>query len=176
MNDGNGTTDRSARLRYAAYGSNLHPDRLRARVASARLEGTAFVADFALCFDKRGVDGSGKASITDGGSGVHIAVYSLDAADKAELDRYEHINIGYHDRTIDVPGFGECFSYTATDAYAVKGLEPYCWYHALVVAGAVAHGFPAEYIEGLKVVRHVVDPDPDRRRRNWALVESLKSF
>ena len=47
------------RLLYAAYGSNLHPGRLQKRVDSARLEGTAFVADLSLTFDKRGVDGSG---------------------------------------------------------------------------------------------------------------------
>jgi len=164
------------RLLYAAYGSNLHPDRLRQRVDSARLEGTAFVADLELTFDKRGVDGSGKASIADGGSGVHVAVYSLDANDKSVLDRYEHINIGYYDRRIDVPDFGECFTYAAAEAYSEPGLAPYCWYHALVLRGSIAHGFPDEYVAEIGGIAFDEDPDAERRSDNWALVDSLAPF
>lgn len=164
------------RLLYAAYGSNLHPDRLRQRVDSARLEGTALVPDLTLTFDKRGIDGSGKASVADGGSGVHVAVFSLDAADKPELDRYEHINVGYHDRTIDVSGYGESFIYTASEAYSEPGLAPYCWYHALVLRGSIAHGFPDDYIAAIGSVAFDEDPDDERRTSNWALVDSLASF
>ena len=141
-------TGQAERLLYAAYGSNLHPDRLRARVASARLAGTAFLDGLALTFDKRGIDGSGKAAVVEGGQGVHIAVYSIEAGEKPELDRLEHINVGYYDLTVDIPGYGECFMYTATEAYSEPGLKPYCWYRALVLQGSIAHGFPEDYIRG----------------------------
>ena len=163
-------------LLYAAYGSNLHPDRLNERVAAAKLEGTAFIPDFTLTFDKRGVDGSGKAAITQGGDGVYVALYSMDAAGKATLDYYEHINVGYYDFTIEVPGFGECFLYSATEAYSVPGLEPYCWYHALVREGSIAHGFPDDYVGAIDAVPRRQDPDSERRQSNWALVESLRPF
>ncbi|MEO1201203.1 MAG: gamma-glutamylcyclotransferase family protein [Pseudomonadota bacterium] len=164
------------RLLYAAYGSNLHPDRLKQRVPTAKLEGTALLENYTLTFDKRGVDGSGKAAVAAGGDGVHVALYSMDTAGKATLDRFEHINIGYYDFTIDLAGFGECFLYTATDAYSVQGLEPYCWYHALVREGSQAHGFPDDYVRAIDAVPRREDPDIERRDANWALVDSLRPF
>ena len=107
---------------------------------------------------------------------MHVAVYSMDAAEKPALDRHEHINVGYYDFTIDVPGFGECFTYAATEAYSERGLMPYCWYHALVLRGSIAHGFPDDYVAAIGDVAFREDPDAERRRESWALVDSLAPF
>ena len=50
----------SATLLYFAYGSNLHPERLRERVPSAESLGVARLEAHVLRFHKRGRDGSGK--------------------------------------------------------------------------------------------------------------------
>lgn len=166
-----------SRLRYAAYGSNLHPERLARRVPSATLEGTAPLPGMSLHFHKRGRDGSGKASLRPGASerGVHVAIYTLDVGDKPTLDRYEHLGIGYHEHALDVAGFGRCFTYLATPTHIEDSLAPFCWYHELVVLGCNAHGFPADYVDEVRAVDRREDPDERRRRHHWELVRELQA-
>lgn len=80
---------------YAAYGSNLHPLRLRERVASARLIGTHFLADWSLRFHKRSRDKSAKCNIDAGGSGIYVAVSDISVADMRTLDGIEGLGSGY---------------------------------------------------------------------------------
>lgn len=152
----------------------MHPQRLGARVQSACLEGTARLSGFSLHFHKRGMDGSGKCNIQAGDSGVYVAVYTMDSAEKPALDVIEHCGIGYDVTTIDVPGFGSCFTYAATETHVVDDLVPYCWYHELVVAGCRFLGLPEDYRDGISAVRRLRDPDSARRQRNWALVRSMR--
>lgn len=161
-------------LRYAAYGSNLHPVRLGQRIPSARLRGTGLLADLSLRFHKRGMDGSGKCTIRRGGSGVHVAVFTLDAADRPVLDTYEHCGIGYDALDVEVPGFGSCFTYMATTTHLVDDLVPYCWYHELVVEGCRYHGFPDDYQAKIRAIQRERDPDAARRQRHWDLIQSMR--
>ncbi|MDH3909632.1 MAG: gamma-glutamylcyclotransferase, partial [Gammaproteobacteria bacterium] len=62
---------------YAAYGSNLHPRRLRERIKSATLRGTSFLHKYTLQFHKRGQDRSAKCGFSDCGQGMHVAVYEV---------------------------------------------------------------------------------------------------
>jgi hypothetical protein len=160
-------------IRYAAYGSNLHPLRLTERLSSARLIGTALVRERTLEFHKRSVDGSAKCTILEGGEGVHVAVYDISGSDKDRLDEIEGVGRGYSDERIDVPGFGLCATYVAEPTHLVTDLRPYGWYQALVVAGCRFHGFPAHYIERIASVVSVEDPDDVRRASNDALVQRL---
>lgn len=159
---------------YAAYGSNLHPLRLGRRLATARLLGTAFVANWSLRFHKRSVDGSGKCSIQRGSSGVHFAVYDISQGDKRVLDSIEGLGSGYSEISIDIPGFGPCFSYTASDTHIDDSLIPYDWYRQLVLAGAQAHGFPEPYVEKVRSTAARRDPDLIRRRQMWDLVNLVE--
>ena len=145
-----------------------------ARTPSARFEGAGFVADRSLQFHKQGQDGSGKCNILAGGPGVYVAVYTIAAVEKPVLDRIEHAGIGYEVSAIDVPGFGECFTYVATETHIVPDLAPYCWYHELVVQGCRFHRLPAAYLDEVNGFSRLRDPDYDRRRRNWQLVESMR--
>lgn len=160
-------------LRYAAYGSNLHPLRLGARTPSARLLGAGFLADRSIRFHKRSRDGSGKCSISTGGSGVHVAVYAMTATDKIVLDGIEGVGAGYCGIRINVPGYGSCFSYVASESHVDDTLVPYDWYKALVIAGASVHRFPGPYMSRLRQVPTTNDPDPDRRRRMWEIVDRV---
>ena len=160
-------------VRYLAYGSNLHPLRLRERVASARLIGTATVSGYGLAFTKRGQDGSGKCTILAGGDVVHGAVYEISREDKATLDSIEGVGRGYERFELSVPDFGDCATYIADAAWIDDALLPFCWYRDLVLAGASVHGFGEPYLERIRLLRTEADADAPRRERNERLVERL---
>ncbi len=161
-------------VRYAAFGSNLHPLRLGKRLASARLRGTAFLPDWSLEFHKRSEDGSGKCSIRRGSSGVHLAIYDMVDADRLLLDRIEGLGAGYDGISLEIPGFGRCFSYAAAATHVDESLAPYDWYSGLVLAGARLHGFPDDYLSRIRSVATTRDPDAERHRSMWDLVESIE--
>ena len=78
-------------MKYAAYGSNLHPLRLSRRLPSAELISSAYLPDWSLHFHKRSIDESGKCNIRRGGSGVHYAIFEISLEDKLALDRIEGV-------------------------------------------------------------------------------------
>lgn len=159
---------------YAAYGSNLHPDRLRKRVSSASLIGAGLLPGYCLRFHKRSSkDGSGKCNILAGGSGVHIAVFELAESDRSRLDQCEGVGYGYGRHTIEVDRFGACSTYIATENFIDDALTPMDWYKEYVLRGARFHGFPREYISALESQTAVADPDEDRARREWQSIEKL---
>ena len=159
---------------YAAYGSNLHPQRLQARTSTAQLLDTAFLSDWSLRFHKRSVDQSGKCNIQMGSSGVHVAVYKMSAADKALLDGIEGAGKGYLPAMIDVPGFGRCATYVAAESHVDETLVPYDWYRELVVLGCQHLALPRDYVARVEQVSVRTDPEPERRAENWRLVEMLR--
>lgn len=159
---------------YAAYGSNLHPQRLKARTSSAELLDTACLRDWSLRFHKRSVDQSGKCSIEMGSSGVHFAVYEMSAADKRRLDGIEGVGKGYSAATIDVPGFGRCATYVAAESHVDDALAPYDWYRELVLLGCRHLALPDDYIARIEQVAVRPDPEPQRHARSWRLVEMLR--
>lgn len=157
---------------YAAYGSNLHPQRLLQRIATARLVTTAYLAEWSLRFHKRGDDGSGKCSIVAGSSGVHLAIYELSIADKALLDAIEGVGRGYKNAQLQIPSVGRCHSYLADERYVDDAAIPYDWYRALVHAGARCHDFPAAYLAAIEDHPAHEDPDKHRRARSWDIVSA----
>lgn len=162
-------------MKYAAYGSNLHPLRLQARTPSAKLLGTGFHPDYSLRFEKWSLDGSGKCGIFAGSTGVHFAVYELDPAEKPILDEIEGVGFGYEVTTIELPGFGECFTYVPAGTHVRNELEPYDWYREIVLLGCETHGFPDQYAETIRRQSTMRDPDDERRNLNTRLVERLRA-
>lgn len=163
------------KYRYAAYGSNLHPERLHRRVPSAKLIGTAFVPDHSLLFHKRSADGSGKCNILAPGDGVYVAVYEFDASAKTILDRIEGLGDGYAETSLPLAGFGACYTYTAAPTHIVDSLLPYDWYRQLVLLGCLEHEFPTTYVDQVRAIGVEPDPDPERAHTNWQLVRSLRA-
>ena len=165
-------------LRYAAYGSNLHPLRIQRRVASARLIGTAEVTGIALRFHKRGWrDGSGKCNLVVCEASVaHIAVYEIADDDMPRLDAIEGAGRGYHREENVVAEFGRCATYLADPAHVDERLSPYCWYRDLVLAGAEHHGIPDHYCDQIKAVETRRDPDDARHREHTQLLEEIRLF
>jgi len=162
-------------LRYAAYGSNLHPLRLELRIPSARLLGTDYHAGYSLRFHKLSRDASGKCGIFESSSGVHFAVFEMSADDQAALDRIEGVGAGYERVTISLPTFGDCFTYLPSPSHVDQNLKPYDWYREMVLLGCAAHVFPADYCDDIRAIDSIADPDKDRRRLNEAVIDRLRS-
>jgi len=162
-------------IRYAAYGSNLHPLRLQQRASSSRLITTALLPDWSLYFHKRGKDKSAKCNILEGGVGVHCAIFEISAEDKLTLDKIEGIGFGYSETMLSIPGVGDCASYVAQASHIDDSLFPYDWYHELVLIGAQRHGFPHGYVQTIRSRQVIRDPDQDRSVRRWKTVEFIKA-
>lgn len=162
-------------MKYAAYGSNLHPLRLSDRIASAQLVSSAFLPDWSLEFHKRSKDQSGKCSIRAGGDGVHLAVFEISREGKIALDRIEGVGEGYSEIFLYIPGYGQCVSYAATESHIDDSLKPYNWYKQLVLLGARFHGFPDDYLDQIESLPAIDDPDPIRRMRQWKVVQRVKT-
>ena len=161
---------------YAAYGSNLHPLRLSLRLPTARFAGTTKLGGNRLCFHKRSRDRSGKCNIVSGNDSVHFAIYELNGAEKAELDQIEGVGMGYSVEKIEVPDFGECFTYVATATFIDDDLRPYSWYKELVLAGCVSLKLPNDYIAMIQAIAAIEDPDRTRHADNMKIVEQARMF
>lgn len=160
---------------YFAYGSNLHPGRLIARLGDLAVRSAVVLPDHRLTFDKVGGDTSGKCTIVPTpGHTVHGALYGITAEQQAVLDVIEGdryavrpIRVRIADADLDA------FTYVALAEHTRPGLAPFDWYRELVVRGARHHGFPADYVAALRAVAAVPDPDPDRAALNAALLATL---
>lgn len=165
-------------MHYFAYGSNLHPRRLKERAPSAELLEVAVLPDRALRFCKRSVDGSAKCTLLPAlGSRTFGAVYRIDEADKARLDAVEGLDEGYDESWQGIPlstGVVKAFHYVASEDYVDHALQPYHWYKSLVLAGARHLGLPPSHIKTIEQVPSIEDPDPERRARNERVLEACR--
>lgn len=160
--------------RYAAYGSNLHPGRLKLRVPSARLIGKSLVPDYSLKFHKiSDKDGSAKCNIVVGGAGVYVAVFEIDEIERRTLDQIEGVGSGYEHLNLQLEGFGVCSTYVAASTCIDDSLCPMDWYKEYVVRGAQYNVFPSDYVSILEQIKAVPDTNAERARREWELVGAL---
>jgi hypothetical protein len=163
-------------VHYLAYGSNLHPLRLGARVPSARVVGVVALPGYRLAFHKRSIDGSGKCLLyaaRDPHHQVYGVLYEIDAGEKTALDRAEGKGGGYCEQVLQVTIDGLQYApylYAARASHIDPSLLPYHWYKRLVLAGARYHGFPAAYVAAIEATPSKPDDDARRRRENEALL------
>lgn len=159
-------------MRYAAYGSNLHPLRLAERTSSARLLGTRFLRHWSLNFHKRGRDNSAKCNASLRTGGLLVAVYELSSSDKSLLDRIE--GPGYRTDSMNVPGFGQCFTYLARESHIDSSLTPYDWYKELVLLGCAHFRPPESYVRSISAIDAETDPDAARAQSMWQTVRRIR--
>ena len=163
-----------AEILYLAYGSNLHPLRLRQRVPSCRLLGQVQLPGYRLVFHKIGMDDSGKCDLLETGYPDDAAwgvLFSMNATDKPALDVAE--GPSYYTASLDVVFEGEvvkAMTYLAKPERQDPNMVPFDWYRELVLVGAKMNRFPASYIEEIGQVPTVSDPDADRSRANQQLI------
>lgn len=151
---------------YFAYGSNMHLGRIIDRLSRVQIVETAWLAEHALTFNKRGRDGSGKCNVIPyAGRRVPGAVYRLEATALSRLDRIE--GSGYRRVPVVVSGIRSQRRYRA-NCYVAKSVAidnswiAYDWYRDIVAAGAAALGLPVDHIDWLQA--HPTRSDPNRRR------------
>ena len=148
------------------------------RAPSAEFVDTGYIACRRLTFDKLSSDRSGKCSgkcdAEETGNEtdrVYGVMFEIDCSHKAALDRAEGCGKGYELETVEVitkHSTVRARTYIATRKQ--RGLRPYHWYKAFVVAGAIEHGLPNNYVEWLRVFESTEDPNVCRRAKNEALL------
>lgn len=165
-------------LKYFAYGSNMHPERLRRRTPSCRVLGVARLPRYELRFHKRSpTDGSGKCNLAYTGRPEDAAlgvVYEIEPSEKVFLDQAE--GPGYEVVELAVNGEDanwDVFCYLAKDAYIDEQAVPFAWYRDLVLQGARYHGLPADYLADLERVVSAEDPDRARHRAHEEILNAL---
>jgi hypothetical protein len=162
-------------IRYFAYGSNMLTQRLQKRCKSARVVGLAWVDGYRLVFHKKSKDGSGKATLIkaeDNFTRAYGVIFSIDAGEKADLDRAEGPGYACIEgfKVVATPNSSvEVITYLAVPKSSDTALVPYDWYRDLVIAGARQNALPDDYVKGLEAI--TADPDPvvDRPERLAAL-------
>ncbi len=152
---------------YLAYGSNLHPLRLSARLPHSELLTCVAMPGYQLYFHKHGSDDSGKCDLLyEGGDSLaYGALYRMRAIDVARLDMLEG---GYHRIALELHWQGqslEVFSYQARADKITPGIKPFHWYQQLVLAGAEYLNFPQGYLQSIA-------GEPFRDDRNQARQDS----
>jgi gamma-glutamylcyclotransferase len=161
------------RLRYLAYGSNLHPERLRRRVPTAELEGRVCLTGWRLTFHKRGYDGSGKGHLVAterSADRVWCAVFTFPARDRGPLEEAER---GYGVTTLTLPDGSRAFTYLALPERLDTRAVPYDWYRDLIATGARYLGAPGDYIAAIADHPAIADPDPGRGAHHRRLIADL---
>ncbi len=165
------------KLNYFAYGSNMHPARLRRRVPSAEAMGVVNLSGYRLHFHKLGADGSGKCNIIrthHTADSVHGVLYVMEAVHKPLLDEAE--GEGYRVDTLAVAaarGELETFAYIAEAQYINDTLKPYGWYKELVLRGALTHRLPAPYVARIAAIEAIDDPDDSRTREHRSILDGV---
>lgn len=162
---------------YFAYGSNMPTLRItdEVRCPSAEFAGVGALKGYELRWHKPSRDESGKCDVVrslDAESSVLGVLYRINQSDKAALDKEE---AGYNAISMDIitdGNVGPALVYVARKQD--KNRRPYTWYKELVLLGAIQHGLPDAYLEGIKSVAADVDPNPNRRLEKEALVERVR--
>jgi hypothetical protein len=133
-----------------------------------------FVQGRRFTFGKVSRDGSGKCDveITNNSSNrAYGVLYRVNAKDRENLNRAEGLGLGYAEANVQVvTAKGTYTAMTYVGNYKEPILRPYQWYKAFVIAGAIEHGLPAEYIEWLRTFEAQADSNADRRSEREALL------
>jgi gamma-glutamylcyclotransferase len=160
-----------------AYGSNLHPHRIRERVPGAQALGVVSLPGYTLAFHKRSKDSSGKAMLYKADDAIaYGVVYAIPSDEKHVLNTAEGLGAGYEEREIKVELNGtsvDALIYMASPSSVDHRLQPYHWYKKLVLAGAAYHRFPASYMVGIGAVASIQDLDKKRSDLNEALLRGM---
>ena len=161
---------------YFAYGPNMLSRRLREpnRAPSAVAIDIGFVQGRRFSFGKVSRDGSGKCDLEATGNlkdRAYGVLFQVNIGERSRLEEAEGLGIGYSEANIQVvtlTGVYAALTYAAS--YRETPLLPYQWYKASVIAGAVEHGLPIEYIEWLRTFEAQPDANPTRRAEREALI------
>ncbi len=157
---------------YFAYGSNMLKARLKSRCPGAELVAKASLTDHHVRFAKRGMDGSGKATIlpmpqaTTNGVLFDVPDLEIEALDAAEgvgkgYRRVPHCHVGTNE------GRRVAFTYQATAPE--DNILPFDWYLGLIIAGCHQHRLPETVCNWYSAHPFTDDPEKARPGRTLAV-------
>jgi gamma-glutamylcyclotransferase (GGCT)/AIG2-like uncharacterized protein YtfP len=138
---------------YAAYGSNLDPERMGVRAPHSPLQGTGWLPGWRLTFGGEDVslEGALGTVVEDPGHQVYVALYDLTGADEESLDKWEGVDIGLFRklrvRVQTLDGNAAAWIYVL-DAY--EGGLPSARYLGMLADAAEAGGAPDDYVADLR--------------------------
>ncbi len=131
---------------------------------SAKVISVAKLYGHKLKFHKKSIYGSAKCdafSTDDSNDVLYGVVFEIESSEKTALDEKEGLGNGYEEKNVTVVSTsGE--EYEVVTYYATKidgSLKPCDWYKEHVLRGAQEHGLPSEYIEEIRAVESIPDPD-----------------
>ena len=138
---------------YAAYGSNMDPQRMMERCPHSPLRTTGWLLGWRLTFggEDLGWDGALATIVEDPLEQVFVAVYYITEEDEAALDSWESADTGLYRKTrVRVTTLlGEQLAWTyVLDAY--EGGLPSASYVGILAEAAEAADAPADYVEALR--------------------------
>ncbi len=138
---------------YAAYGSNMDPQRMMERCPHSPLRTTGWLLGWRLTFggEDLGWDGALATIVEDPIEQVFVAVYDVTDEDEAALDSWESADTGLYRKTrVRVTTLlGEQLAWTyVLDAY--EGGLPSASYVGILAEAAEAADAPADYVEALR--------------------------
>jgi hypothetical protein len=138
---------------YAAYGSNLDPERMAIRAPHSPLRGSGWLQGWRLTFGGEDVSWEGPLGtvVEDPGHQVYVALYDLTDTDVETLDKWEGVDIGLFRkirvRVQTLDGDVAAWIYVL-DAY--EGGLPSARYLGMLADAAEAGGAPDDYVAELR--------------------------
>jgi gamma-glutamylcyclotransferase (GGCT)/AIG2-like uncharacterized protein YtfP len=138
---------------YAAFASNLDPQRMGHRCPHSPLRTTGWLTGWRLTFggEEHGWDGALATIVEDPLEQVFVAVYDVTDEDAAHLDSLESADTGLYRKTkVRVSTLlGELLAWTyVLDAY--EGGLPSASYLGIIADAAEAADAPADYVKALR--------------------------
>lgn len=138
---------------YAAYGSNLDPERMARRAPHSPLQGNGWMEGWRLTFGGEDVSWEGALAtvVEDPGHRVFVALYDVHDLDEKILDEWEGLMIGpwtkIRVRVSTLDGEVTAWVY-ALNAY--EGGLPSARYLGMLADSAEAGGAPNDYVAELR--------------------------
>ena len=138
---------------YAAYGSNLDPDRMAQRAPHSPLQGSGWLVGWRLTFGGEDVSWEGPLGtvVEDEGHQVYVALYDLHPLDERVLDEWEGVEIGLWNkirvRVSTLDGDVTAWVYVLN---AYEGGLPSARYLGMLADAAEAGGAPDDYVAELR--------------------------
>lgn len=151
--------------------------RLQERVPSAQFTDRALLPGHVLTFDKLAPkSNSGKCGIIENKRGIESVcgvIFDITEEELPLLDKVEGVGNGYARTSVRTYAFDRDEYVDATTYIPTlrqPGIKPFCWYKALVIAGLEEHKFTDEYINRVREIETISDPDAERAKRHWRMV------
>ena len=143
--------DNLPRVLYAAYGSNLDPNRMTAPCPHSPLRGTGWLTGWRITFGGDGWDGALPTLVEDPDAQVYVGLYDVTDADEAALDGWECADSGLYRkvrvRVATLDGEVTAWAYVLND---FEGGLPSARTLGILTDAAEVAGAPADYLAELR--------------------------